>query len=356
MIAFDVFESQHITKLLRSLCKEKMNKPNLFIMPYHPNNHVTCEYFEKAKSFLEKDFDVNIFELRPKECNLLTIARFSNDLLFKCIAINSGKPEKIRDILKESLWPINNDVSELPTIHDLLSGFEGISYKPFRLSEYGIFVPYITKKYGNIRTHSFSHKPVFYRYRIVVEKVKHLPAKLKSYLNLLFTDCPNHLFQKSGFRASARKCDEYKIEVRTEHNQEHELIKFAELSRSFNQFKSRHENLQKFFLLNDPCSIACEVPIWLESNELKDYSEIFHTKDTLTGHIDVLRYEKDGMIGVWDYKPGASGEIDGKIQVFLYALMLSFRTGISLKNFVCGYFDETDVFSFNPAAAVFVND
>jgi hypothetical protein len=28
---------------------------------------------------------------------------------------------------------------------------------------------------------------------------------------------------------------------------------------------------------------------------------------------------------------------------------LSVRTGIALKNFVCGYFDEVDAFYFNPS-------
>lgn len=344
-------ESQNVIESFKALCEEKMNKPNMFIMPYDSNNHITHTYIEKVLSLLKKDFKIDIFELSLRECNLSNSIRFPSSLSFKCITIDSGRPEKIRDILKEVLWPTNNDVCELPTIHDLLSGSEGISSEPFKLSEYGIFVPYITKKFGDIHTHSFSHKPVFYRYRVAVEKTKQLPAKLELYLQLLFTDCPNHLFQKSEFRASARTCDDCKIEVQIVRSQEHELIKLAKKSLSINQFKSRHENLQKFFLLNDPCTVACEVPTWLESSELKDYLEVFRTEDTLTGHIDILRYENDGEIGIWDYKPGASEETDGATQVFLYALMLSVRTGASLKNIVCGCFDESDVLFFRPSEA-----
>ena len=39
-------------------------------------------------------------------------------------------------------------------------------------------------------------------------------------------------------------------------------------------------------------------------------------------------------------------------QLFLYSLALSLRTGIWLKNFVCGWFDEKDYFEFKPADIV----
>jgi hypothetical protein len=73
------------------------------------------------------------------------------------------------------------------------------------------------------------------------------------------------------------------------------------------------------------------------------------TCDPLTGHIDVLRREEDGRLGVWDYKPRAAAERDAHIQVFLYALMLSLRTGLPLTAFLCGYFDEKDAYLFDPA-------
>lgn len=348
MAFFDKSEYQTIIDWFGDFCQDKMNKPNMFIIPCDSGD----PYIEKIRFSLEKGFSVDVFEKSFPKHNLFNTAKYQNNLSFKCIVIDSGKSEKIRDVIKEVLWPTNNNSQESPTLCLVLSGHANIHFKPFNLLEYGIFVPYKTKEFSEIRTHSFNHKPVFYRYRVAVEKVEQLPVNLKSFLQLLFTDCPNHLFQKSYFRASARKGDDYKIEVQIEHSQEHELTKLAVNSQSFNQFKSRHENLQKYFLLNDPCTVACEVPVWLESNELRDYSDVFHTEDTLTGHIDVLRYEKDRKIGVWDYKPGASQEIDSAIQVFLYALMLSVRSGISLKNFVCGYFDETDAFLFNPSKII----
>ncbi len=353
MRAIESSELQSTIKSFKTLCSE-MEKPNMFIMPYDNNNPLIIDRFEKVVSYLRKYFDVKVFESKHGECDLFTYSKCSENLSFKCIAVDSGKTEKIRDAIKELLWPTENDSRLSPSLHAVLSANETTTPKNFDLSEYGEFVPYKAKKYADIRTHSFNHKPVFYRYRVAVEKVTQLPANLQSFLQLLFTDCPNHLFQKSEFRASARTSEEFKVKLEMEHSHKHELIVLAKKSESLNQFKSRHENLQKYFLLNDPRTVACEVPLWLEANEIADYVAFFSTDDVLTGHVDVLRYEQDGRAGVWDYKPGAAEEVNASIQVWLYALMFSIRTGISLQNITCGYFDETSVFSFDPTEIVLI--
>ena len=96
-------------------------------------------------------------------------------------------------------------------------------------------------------------------------------------------------------------------------------------------------------LESDPETIACEVPVWYDRPE----DVKLHIEGVLTGHIDILRYEKDGRIGIWDYKPRAKYEKKAHMQVYLYALMLSQRTGIPLNKFLCGYFDSSDAYSFN---------
>ena len=114
--------------------------------------------------------------------------------------------------------------------------------------------------------------------------------------------------------------------------------------------KSAHEDVEKYFLETDPCAIAAEVPVWLEPNEMKQFRFLKSPfAGTLTGHIDLLRYENDGRIGIWDYKPHAKYEKSAHMQVFLYALMLSQRTGIPLNGFLCGYFDSENVFYFDPS-------
>jgi len=263
MKTFEQSECKSIVESFKVLFAEKMDRPNMFIMPYDSSNERTSTRFEKVESILREDFTITILELSPNACGLSNCSSALDNLTFKCIAIDSGKPEKIRDIIKEVLWPTHNDEKGSPTLSEVLTGSQNTVMKPFTLSAYGIFVPYRIQKFGPIRTHSFNHKPVFYRYRLAVNKIKQLPAKLELYLQLLFNDCPNHLFQKSEFRASARTCDDCKIEAQIVRSQEHELIKVAKKSLSINQFKSRHENLQKFFLLNDPFTVACEVPTFL---------------------------------------------------------------------------------------------
>ena len=110
---------------------------------------------------------------------------------------------------------------------------------------------------------------------------------------------------------------------------------------------SAHMKVQKFMLEKDDKTIAVEIPLWMEPSELGPLDGIFQAKDPVTGHIDVLRIE-DGKIWVWDYKPGARKEVYASTQVFFYALMLSQRTGISLDNFRCGYFDREVAFVFKP--------
>ena len=125
-----------------------------------------------------------------------------------------------------------------------------------------------------------------------------------------------------------------------------ELARFG-LDINKERFLENHPRVQNFMLENDTKTVAIEVPLWLENNELSLYKEIFNSKEPLTGHIDILRVEGDN-IWIWDYKPNASREKYASTQTYFYALMLSKRTGIDLKNFRCGYFDDKNAFVFNP--------
>lgn len=344
----ELAKSSNIVGAYTELVQGEMDKPNMFIMPYDNAEPSLSFLFNKVLSLLKTDFKVGLFELPPQNGSLFDFQHRPNTSSFKCIAVDSPKSEKVRDVIKEAFWAAGDCRKPKYSLQEVFSRKKSVDTNFFRVSDYGIFVPYKAKKHGDLRTHCFSHKPFFYRYRILMSKTKNVPENLSSYLGILFTDCPNHLFQKSNFRSSARKSDEYKFEVEVIHSQSHDLIDLAVESLSFTEYKSRHENMQKFLLLNDPQTIASEIPLWFEPDELEGYSEIFQTNDTLTGHVDILRCEKDGRVGVWDYKPEALKEENAKIQVFLYALMLSIRTGICLKDIICGYFDECDIFSFEP--------
>jgi hypothetical protein len=240
------------------------------------------------------------------------------------------------------------------TLDDIFAGRHEKASREFRLQEYGVFVPGKMRKFAAIRTHSFEHRPAFYRYRVALARMAGLPEPMADYLQELFTNCPNHLFRETVFRASGVSRRQLGIDIPATRCHEHDIIALAGRSRGVREVGSRHENLQKFFLEHDPLTIACEVPVWMEAWEFKDYPRILGTRAPLTGHIDVLRREEDGRLGVWDYKPRAAAERHAHLQVFLYALMLSLRTGLPLTAFVCGYFDEKDAYVFHPAQASLV--
>jgi hypothetical protein len=344
----DTSEIHSVIESFKALYNQEMAKPNMFIIPYIESDEHCMARFEKIVSILKDNFEVSVNELSLESCGISNSEQFSDNIIFRCITVDSGKIEKIRDLLKEMLWQTNNSGEESPTLEVLINRNQDIIANNFKLSEYGIFSPYKIQKFNSIRTHSFNHKPVFYRYRLAIDKLERVHGKLQSYLELLLTDCPNHLFQQSNLRSSGQTCSQYNIDVQLNHTRKHGLLDLASASLSFEQFKSRHENLQKFLLLEDICTVATEVPLWLEPHEIKSYEELFQKDDVLTGHIDILRHEEDGRIGVWDYKPASLNEQNAVIQVFLYALMLSIRTGICLKYIICGYFDESDAFFFEP--------
>lgn len=270
---------------------------------------------------------------------------------YLCLAIDSSQPERVRDAIKECLWRENPTATTPSTFNDLLQCRHEKVNREFRLEEYGLFLPARTRKFAAIRTHSFQHQPGFYRYRVALARVDGLPEPMADFLHALFTNCPNHLFRETVFRASGAGRRGLGLEIPLTRVKEHDIITLAGRSRGFSDVSSQHENLQKYFLEHDPTTVACEVPVWTESWEFADYVQVLGTGAPLTGHIDVLRHEADGRLGVWDYKPRAVAERHAHLQVFLYALMLALRTGLPLAAFHGGYFDEKDAYVFSPTEA-----
>jgi hypothetical protein len=321
---------------------------NLFLFFHSKHNAHSLSLINEMTKAVSKEFEcavdeVSIQELSPNHSN------YSPSEVIQCIRVDSRRIEGFRDVLKSVLWKRHRSHLKPRRIAETLTTQDNTAVTSFRLSDYGLFVPYTAKRRRTIRVHSFPHEP-FYRYRLCTNKTDTLPPQLREYLYLIFEDCPNHLYKANGFRASQQY---FKIDTQLHHTRKHEIIELTKQSKDFTKFKSRHENVEKYFLINDPKSIACEIPVWVEPAELSDYRNVFHTDNPLTGHIDLVRYE-DHKIAVWDYKPKASKEVTATTQVFLYALMLSVRTGISLNHFICGYFDEKDLYMFNPYEAKFI--
>jgi hypothetical protein len=194
----------------------------------------------------------------------------------------------------------------------------------------------------DIKVKSLEHHNFYIRYRLHTANAKTLPVGLQNFLLGIFESIPRELFIHpenpgcSGMRAG------YEIELDKTDN--HEIITYAQKSKTHTKFKSRHENLQQWFLLNDPHAIAAEVPVWTDSQEAKEHLGLGFP---LTGHIDLLRF-KGGQVEIWDFKPHAHREKYAKIQVLFYALLLSLRAKIPMENIMCGYFDDAAAFTFKP--------
>ena len=194
------------------------------------------------------------------------------------------------------------------------------------------------------------HKGGVYVYRLHKFKLDALNDadlnQLKEYLYGVFDDCPDEHFNNGHLRCSQLKF-KVNLDVKDAINHDVSTLSRYGLLANTDRYKNNHSKVQAFMLEHDKKTIAAEIPIWANRDELQMFDGLFAGSDILTGHIDVLRIE-DGKIWVWDYKPNAHREEYATTQVFFYALMLSKRTGIELSKFMCGYFDSNVAYTFSP--------
>ena len=123
---------------------------------------------------------------------------------------------------------------------------------------------------------------------------------------------------------------------------------------------ARHAALQRFMLANNSTTVAVEVPIWLQADDIAAIERRWDIElvpqaatapsegeaRSITGHIDFLQI-RNGAIHILDYKPDAT---TGKpfAQLTLYALAYSHLTGIPLFDFKCAWFDGRQYCEFFP--------
>lgn len=189
----------------------------------------------------------------------------------------------------------------------------------------------------------------YYHYRIHSGKTSDLCnngySKLKSFLESTMKDCPDEHFV-TGPRSSSLR---FPLDIDMKIHDEHEIIELTTQGlQSMDNYKTGHSKVQMFMLQFDRSTISVETPTWLHSKEMKGFETLFQSKEPLSGHIDILRIEPNNKVWIWDYKPNAEKERYASTQVFFYALMMSKRTGIPLKKFMCGYFDEYIAYTFKP--------
>ena len=172
--------------------------------------------------------------------------------------------------------------------------------------------------------------------------------RLATYLNEMLRACPHNHFLE-GPRSSALTFDPKVTVIPVKH---HHIAQLAKQGLEWGMQGTAHGNVQLYMLKNDTGTISVEVPLWLEEDEVKELELPLQTEKegSLSGHIDILRIE-NGELWVWDYKPKAHREKHATSQVITYAIMLSYRTGIPLTQFKCGYFDDTNTYVFDPTTS-----
>lgn len=182
---------------------------------------------------------------------------------------------------------------------------------------------------------------------------------IRNFLNLVIADCPHQLFQQSDKRASEYKkiFDLDEVRIVRKSNRACQMARFVLQAVANN--KERHQKLQEFMLFCDSVTVATEVPILMDKEDLDHYKTMLGFKvpieleegKVITGHIDFIQV-RNGTVHILDYKPSASKERPIE-QLTIYALALSRLTSLRLYNFKCAWFDEEDYFEFYPLHVVY---
>jgi len=213
----------------------------------------------------------------------------------------------------------------------------------------------------------FAHKqPYLFKYhkQKVNRFLNNYFRDIKDYLIRMKENCPDELFLEDNLRASkANESGEINLRHLGIEEKRNFACNVAEFSvKAIETNYERHEFVEDFLLINDTATFAVEIPIWLESKEIPeeirdlikfDNSNKLGNNKTLTGHIDILQ-ARFGILYILDYKPSACKEKKEKVvtQLFCYALALSIRTGVWLRNFKCAWFDSDNYYEFSPSEIV----
>jgi len=244
------------------------------------------------------------------------------------------------------------------------------------LKEYQQYIPFLrmrefaVKKYSKkelIEEAKLIHQQIYnFKYHrakldlIINEEFRHFRFKpLQEFLELAVAECPHQLFQNTAKRASEFKnafnLDQVKITPKN-----NAAVKIANfVTQAISNNKQRHEVMQNFMLSNDSVTVAAEVAVIIDADDIRhikhelgfDVPITLKDGEYITGHIDLIQV-RNGLIYIMDFKPSAAKEkpID---QLTLYALALSRLTGIRLYHMRCAWFDSKNYYEFFPLHVVY---
>ncbi len=185
-------------------------------------------------------------------------------------------------------------------------------------------------------------------------------APLADFLESIPTTCPHDLFCRDddpkgrASQAQPQFADVSRIIVDRKENAATQTA--ALIIPAVGNNKLRHETLQRFMLANDSVTVAFEIPIWLDEQDItaleKQHSIELASPDgnksrVITGHIDFLQV-RNGAVHILDYKPDAPTN-KPIAQLAIYALALTRRVpGLKLFDIKCAWFNEEEYCEFFP--------
>ncbi len=226
-------------------------------------------------------------------------------------------------------------------------------------------------KFYMVETTTLAHRQLYrFRYHrpkliLLLEEYKNKTfTRLLDYLDTVATDTPHQYFEKGARMSEVRsKFDLSEVVIKGKENYANHIARFV--LQGVPKNTQRHEELQRFFIANDSVTIATEVPVYIQKEDVIHFEKVLKFSVTedgdvrmkgnknvepfpaiLTGHIDLVQV-RNGVVHILDYKPHAENERPVE-QLTWYALALSRRTGLRLRDFKCAWFDEKSYYEFYP--------
>jgi transposase-like protein len=203
----------------------------------------------------------------------------------------------------------------------------------------------IISKYGRdcIIERAFNHSGLVYNFMLHKGKLKEFGkfSGLKDFIFSLAKGVDEKFFNGERCSQSSEGIS-CKIDV-SENARLNSVV--GEMLKIVKSNKQRHMLVENLMLHCDRDSVAVEVPVWYWNKKINE---------GVCGHIDVLQV-KFGKVWILDYKPDAEKENFERVmsQLYNYALALSFRSGLALRDIKCAWFDSSRIYSFEPERVVF---
>ncbi|MCX6748862.1 MAG: hypothetical protein NT076_04625 [Candidatus Pacearchaeota archaeon] len=201
----------------------------------------------------------------------------------------------------------------------------------------------IISKYGKeiIIERMFNHSGLVYNFKFHKGKLNEFGKffGLKDFIYQLSRGIDDSLFNDNENRCSQSR-ENITVNVSCSENLRLNKI-IGEMLKIVRSNYQRHSLVEQLMLCCDRDTVAVEVPVWYWNKR---------TDSGVCGHIDILQV-KFGKIWILDYKPDAEKEKFEKVvsQLYHYAIALSFRSGMGLRDIKCGWFDGSKIFCFEPS-------